>query len=159
MAFDIDGLLFVTAQNPERLLEPLGDFARQLFALGVDGQLQLPNRGERNSECGRSAGIVDLGHDAVLASPASATRAIGRRARLPRPHKKRALSPRGKGGEGVASAAPFCICSRIQKKAPRAMSGRGAIHARSWAAKKERDRKHSMVAATVRQVAQMRRHF
>ena len=62
MAFDYSGLLFTTAGEPERLLEPLGELARRLFALRVGWQLQLPDPGERNSERRRGhAGTVDLG--------------------------------------------------------------------------------------------------
>ena len=35
MPFDVNGLLFTTVQNSGGYLEPLGEFARQLFAVGV----------------------------------------------------------------------------------------------------------------------------
>ena len=43
MTFDINGLLFVTAQNPGGYWNLWGDFARQLFALGVGRHAKLPD--------------------------------------------------------------------------------------------------------------------
>ena len=63
MPFDVDGLLFVTAQNPGGYWNLWGTSPGN-YSLWSCWQLQLPDRGERNSECGRCAGIVDLGNDA-----------------------------------------------------------------------------------------------
>ena len=57
---DLYGLLFVDSSEPGRLLEPLGEFARPVLAVGIGWRL-VPGRGERNPKRGRRAGAIHLG--------------------------------------------------------------------------------------------------
>jgi hypothetical protein len=98
-----------------RVLEPMGKFARQLFALGVRRQLQLPGRGEWKSERDRRAGTVDLGD--------AGGRLRGSRSRRPPPPAGAAsgarpwLAPRPATPQGRAHWRVLCLCAARDARA------------------------------------------